>query len=126
MSLRAAIAADASRVFLNTSEFAETASYLVRGAGSPLSCSVNIDEQPQLVVGGAGGTEDGRRWSLSCDSAVITAPDRGDTFSVATGEHAGLFTVESISGRDVGMYTLICKRNAVREAGGQGARQVKS
>lgn len=137
MTLKDQMANDLTDVFLNTDDFADDATYFVKGstvAGFP--CTLVIGDPQPGFVQIDGGQEDRRpatavaqrsalRTGIEAITGVARDPVKGDYLTIATGAYAGTWTVDRAQG-DEGDAMQLSLVNAILYApGAKGAREVR-
>ena len=110
MTLAADMTTDLA-VFFNTNEFAESVSYTAKGGAAKTITVIPSDEDPAIEA----TIPPGDRMIVLAKYADITAPRRGDTFTInsetwyVVGEPAG--------GRAEGIWHIEVSRSARRQLG---------
>lgn len=139
MSLRALMAADLDRVFLNVNDFAEAVTFTPRKAVSSFACTIVINDPAPLVVGVVAGEEDRRLVSALASSAIVRAgiaaietatgardPRQGDAVTFgASSPYAGTWVVDRAQA-DLGggcQLDLVFARHLA--LGAQGVREIR-
>lgn len=102
------------------------AEYRVGGLGTSIALTVSIAESADDIASQPGGHDRVRLADvLLRTAALVAAPAHGDTLTIATGVHAGTWTVLGIERRDE-VSMVIRARRAVRvDAATPGAREVR-
>ena len=92
------VVSDRDNVFLNTLEFAETATYRVASTDTSTSITVQVEDGADTVQDDA--------FIVRLSSATVAAPQKGDQV-IRSGE---IYTVRFVSDDYYGVYTLECER----------------
>jgi hypothetical protein len=124
MTFKDDIAGDLS-VFFNNTEWAYDATYRVGGLGVGVLVQViPTDRFAHVVIERSGSTND-RQSNLSARLDQVTAPKRGDTFTIAAGDYAGVLVVRQVGARAMGVVELDCTIQSLAELGAKTMREVR-
>lgn len=138
MSLRDLMRADAADVFLSTDDLGQTATFLPHKATPPGNTSITVvvgDLAPSVSMID-GGQEEREQVTLfvlrsTMDAALVTLegtarlPKRGDSFTIALGDDAGTYLVQTANYDSGGGVNITCSVNRLLRAAGQNAIQVR-
>lgn len=105
MTLKTQMAADLTALFLNTAEFADTATYTPNGAASGFSVTLVPGDVDESFLPTASGEADRRmaqfigvlsliRTGILAIEGTVRDPRRLDSFVIASGAYAGTWVVE--------------------------------
>lgn len=120
MTLKTDMAADLSDVFLNTDEFADTATYTPNGASTTFSATLVPGDVEESMLPAPSGEADRRLVQFTGSLALLRAgilvvegtvrdPRRLDSFVIASGACAGTWVVERVS-PDLGGGVILFSR----------------
>lgn len=134
MSLfRDQMAEDLANVLLNTDEFAEVGTYTPQGGTGSFALTLALGDSAPATESGDGGVDQGARIPalgvLSVFAAGMTGagltgknPQRGDTWTVASGAMATTYRVDTFMPDSGGGLTFMLVRNDWMTASAAGSR----
>jgi hypothetical protein len=131
MTLKTQMAADVAAVFLETTEFAETATYTPNGAVSGFSCAVVPNDVDPGFGTTPSGIADRRLCPFFASLAALRAgilgielavrdPLRLDTLTFASGAYAGIWIVERFAADGEDGVTLYAHQDVRHQVAGAG------
>ena len=129
MSLKSLMTADLTRVFLNTSAFAESGTYTPQdGTGFTLKFCPS-DAAPAASMGD-GGIRQEASITITASKAAFDAgttnkaPLRGDLLVIASGDMAGTWRVDTWWADSGGGISMVCVRSEQSTISANGSREV--
>lgn len=136
MTLKDQMASDLTDVFLNTDDFADDATFVVKGGKIGFAVKAVFGDVSPGFFQVDGGQEDRRPVAVTVNRTVVRAgingitgttrdPVKGDALEVSSGANAGNWTVMTVI-PDVGdAYTLNCVKATMQTANAPQAREVR-
>ncbi len=136
MTLKDTMASDMDDVFLNVDEFADAATFIVKGVTDSFAINVVIGDPAPTYLQIDGGQEQrrpaaiyARRSSLRTGIAGITGtardPIKGDRLNIAAGAYAGTWIVNTAQPDDGDAMLMQCVQADMYAAGGKEAREIR-
>jgi hypothetical protein len=131
MTLKTDMAADLTAIFLNTDEFADTATYTPNGAASGFSVTLLPGDIDESFLPTASGEADRRmapftgvlsllRAGILAIEGTVRDPRRLDSFVIASGAYAGTWVVERYSADLGGGVILYARYEQRHQVAGDG------
>jgi hypothetical protein len=134
MTLKDQMQGDITRVFLNTNEFADSATFTPKNpSAAGFACIVQIGDPAPQMVQIATGVEDRRpaealasrtalRAGILASISVARDPMRGDFLTVPSGAYVGVWEVSTVHSDQGDGMVLALVWSKHYAPGGQGAR----
>jgi hypothetical protein len=115
---------DLAEIF-DTDTFAVTGTYQAPdGAVAAVSCVLLVQEQVQRQIGQDDALTAIRTAAIMVRISEIANPLRDGSFIIASGDHAGTWTIDHLIGRNSGIATCDCAFASVRGLAADGAHKV--
>ena len=131
MTLKSDMAADLTALFLNTDEFADTASYTPNGAATSFSVTLVPGDIDESFLPTESGEADRRmapfvgvlsllRAGILAIEGTVRDPRRLDSFVIASGAYAGTWVVERYAADLGGGVTLYARYEQRHQVAAEG------
>lgn len=102
MTFKTQMAADMAGVFINTDEFATTATYTT--IAGVVTLGIEVVASSDLFINDFSNIS-GRSGNIVCSVAAVASPEIGGYFTLASGD---VYVIQQIGNSDDGAHTLFC------------------